>query len=249
MRTKEVAMARTLALGVLLAAMASPSFAQTITPLVHSSVQIEAAGKVIQVDPWSLGDLTHARAADLILVTDDPIHHLDPKAIARLRKPGATVLVPAASLPKFPEGTVIANGESKTIDGVTVEAIPAYDIKPGAPEHPKGKANGYLITVGGKRIYVAGVTECVPEIRALRNIDVAFMPMNLPLDRMAPAAAAECTNAIRPKTVYLVHYDQTYASSGGKNSLPNLAATIQAFKSALDPAVEFRDGNWYPRLP
>jgi L-ascorbate metabolism protein UlaG (beta-lactamase superfamily) len=237
------------ALGCLLAAMPHALAAQTITPLIHSSVQIEAAGTVIQVDPWSLGDLTGAKPAELILITDDPIHHLDPKAIAKLRKPGTTVLLPAASLSKYPEGTAIANGESKSVNGISVEAIPAYDIKPGAPEHPKGKANGYLITVGGKRIYVAGVTECVPEIRALKNIDIAFIPMNLPLERMAPAAAAECTNAIKPKAVYLVHYDQTYASSSGKNALPNRAATIQAFKSALDPAITFIDGNWYPQLP
>ena len=242
-------MVRRLALGCVLAAMPHLSHAQTITPIIHSSVQIEQAGKVIQVDPWSLADLSHAKPADLILVTDDPVHHLDPKAIAAVRKPGTVVLVPAASQAKFPDGVAIANGESKTIAGITVEAIPAYDIKPGAPEHPKGKANGYLITVGGKRIFVAGVTECVPEIRALRNIDVAFMPMNLPLERMAPAAAAECTNAIKPRAVYLVHYDQTYASSGGKNALPNRAATIQTFKSALDPGIEFKDGNWYPRLP
>src|SRR5262245_30693904 len=241
-------MVRILALSCALAATPLLLVAQTITPIVHSSVQIEEAGKVIQVDPWSLGDLSRAKPADLIVVTDDPIHHLDPKAIAKLRKPGAPVLVPTASLSKFPEGTGIANGEKQTIDGITVEAIPAYDIKPGAPEHPKGKANGYVITIGGKRIYVAGVTECVPEIRALKNIDVAFMPMNLPLERMAPAAAAECTNAIRPKAVYLVHYDQTYASSSGKNALPNRAATIQAFRSALSPSIEFKDGEWYPLL-
>src|SRR5262245_21305761 len=241
-------MLKALVLGGALAATPLALIAQTITPIIHSSVQIEAAGKVIQVDPWSLGDLTRAKPGDLILVTGDPIHHLDPKAIARLRKPGAPVLVPTASLSKFPEGTAIANGEMKTIDGITVEAIPAYDIKPGAPEHPKGKANGYLIMVGGKRIYIAGVTECVPEIRALRNIDVAFMPMNLPLERMAPAAAAECTNAIKPSAVYLVHYDQTYASSSGKNALPNRAATIQAFRSALSPSIEFKDGEWYPLL-
>jgi L-ascorbate metabolism protein UlaG (beta-lactamase superfamily) len=242
-------MVRTLALACLFAAMPHALAAQTITPIIHSSVQIEAAGQVIQIDPWSLGDLTRAKPADLVLITDDPIHHLDPNAIAKLRKPGTTVFLPTASLSKYPDGTAIANGESKTVNGITVEAIPAYDIKPGAPEHPKGKANGYLITVGGKRIYVAGVTECVPEIRALRDIDVAFMPMNLPLERMAPSAAAECTNAIKPKAVYVVHYDQTYASSSGKNALPNRAATIQAFKSALDPAIQFRDGNWYPQLP
>src|SRR5881392_3472987 len=86
-----------------------------ITPIIHSSVQIEHAGKVIQVDPWSLGDLSRAKPADLILITDDPGHHLDVKAIAELRKAGASVLVPAASQGKFPDGTPIANGEAKTI--------------------------------------------------------------------------------------------------------------------------------------
>jgi len=243
-------MFRKLAVVCVIAAIPCASAAQTITPIIHSSVQIEDAGRVIQVDPWSLGDLTKAKPADLVLITDDPVHHLDPKAIAQVRKPGAPVLVPAASHAKFPEGVAIANGESKTIVGITVEAIPAYDIKPGEPLHPKGKANGYLITLNGKRIYIAGVTECVPEIRALRNIDVAFIPMNLPVERMTPPAAAECANAIKPKAVYVIHYDQSYASSAGKNRAPNLAATLQAFRQALAPGIEFRDGDWYPaRLP
>ena len=100
----------------------------TITPIIHSSVQIEYGGQVIQVDPWSLGDLTRAKPADLILVTDDPAHHVDPKAIRQLRKPGAPVLLTAAAQSKFPEGTVLANGEKKTVAGITVEAIAAYDI-------------------------------------------------------------------------------------------------------------------------
>ena len=94
--------------------------AQTITPIIHSSVQIEHAGKVIQVDPWSLGDLGRAKPADLILITDDPVHHLDAKAIAQIRKPGAPVIVPVASHSKFAEGVALANGETKTMDGITV---------------------------------------------------------------------------------------------------------------------------------
>jgi L-ascorbate metabolism protein UlaG (beta-lactamase superfamily)/quercetin dioxygenase-like cupin family protein len=216
-----------------------------VTPLLHASVQLEYGGKVIQVDPWSQADLARAKPADLILVTDDPIHHLDPKAIAQLRKPGAPVVVPAASHAKFADGTAMANGESKTLAGVTVEAIPAYDIKPGDPFHPKGKSNGYVLTFGGKRIYFAGVTECVPEIRALRNIDIAFMPMNLPQDRMKPEAAAECVNAIKPKVVYLYHYDQNY--SAGKTDAAAIAASVQAFRDAIrGGAVEFKDGAWYP---
>jgi L-ascorbate metabolism protein UlaG (beta-lactamase superfamily) len=217
----------------------------TITPLLHSSVQIEYVNQVIQVDPWSAADLSRAKPADLIVVTDDPIHHLDVKAIRQLLKPGGTVIVPAASRAKFPEGTAMANGETKTVAGITVDAIPAYDIKPGAPEHPKGKSNGYVITVGGKRIYVAGVTECVPEVRALRNIDIAFMPMNIPVERMVPAAAAECANAIKPKSVYVYHYDQGFASSGKPTQ--NIEATVQAFRNALAAPIEFKDGGWYPR--
>ena len=216
-----------------------------VTPLLHASVQLEYGGKVIQVDPWSQADLTRAKLADLILITDDPVHHLDPKAIGQLRKPGAPVVVPAASQAKFTEGTPLANGESKTLAGVVVEAIAAYDIKPGEPSHPKGKANGYVLTLGGKRIYFAGVTECVPEVRALRNIDIAFVPMNLPLDRMMPAAAAECVNAFKPKAVYLYHYDQNYAA--GKTDAAAIAASVRSFRDAIRGAgIEFRDGPWYP---
>src|SRR5262249_7058701 len=183
-----------------------------ITPLLHASVQIEHAGTVIQVDPWSVADLSKAKRADLILVTDDPVHHLDVNAIAQLRKNGAPVLIPAVGAKSLPDGTVIANGEAKDVAGVRVEAIPAYDLKPGAPEHPKGKSNGYVITLGGRRLYFSGVTECVPEVRALKNIDVAFVPMNIPVERMTPAAAAECVKILSPKVVYVYHYDQDFAS-------------------------------------
>jgi L-ascorbate metabolism protein UlaG (beta-lactamase superfamily) len=217
----------------------------TITPLLHASVQLESGGVVVQVDPWSKADLSRAKPADLILITDDPIHHLDPDAIRRLRKPGAPVLLPAASQPKFPDGTVIANGGTQTIKGVTVEAVPAYDVKPGAPSHPKGKANGYLVTIGGQRIYFAGVTECVPEVQAQRNVDVAFVPMNLPLGRMTPADAAACVNLFAPRAVYVYHFDQSWVSSG--TPMPGAAETLEAFRAALDHRIEFRPAGWYPR--
>jgi L-ascorbate metabolism protein UlaG (beta-lactamase superfamily) len=227
-----------------------------ITPLVHASVQIESGNLVIQVDPWSAGDLSRAKPADLILITDDPIHHLDPAAIRKLRKPNAPVVVPAASLSKFAEGTPLANGESRTLAGIGVEAIAAYDIKPGEPSHPKGKANGYVVTLGGTRIYFAGVTECVPEIRALRNIDVAFLPMNLPLERMLPAATADCVKAFGPKTVYIYHYDQNYATRltnpNGRPPAagPDIAASLRMLREQLKGLpVECRDGDWYPPLP
>lgn len=226
-----------------------------ITPIVHASVQVEHAGRVIHVDPWSSGDLSHAALADLILVTDDPGHHLDPAAIERLRKPGAPVVVTAAGHGKVPEASVLGNGERRVFDGIPVEAIPAYDMTPGSPLHPKGDANGYVVTLGGRRLYFAGVTECVPEIQALRDIDVAFLPMNLPVDRMRPIPVAECIRTFAPKVVYLYHYDNRYArwlqnpQGPGPEGAQDTAATLEAFKNAIvDLPVEFRDGPWYPTV-
>jgi L-ascorbate metabolism protein UlaG (beta-lactamase superfamily) len=227
-----------------------------ITPLIHSSVQIEHAGKVIQVDPWSIGDLSQAKPADLILITDDVGHHLDVKAIEKLRKPGAPVVMPASGLKRIADGIVLANGQTAKAAGTAVESIAAYDIKPGAPEHPKGEANGYVLTVGGKRIFFAGVTECVPEVLALKNIDVAFMPMNIPVGRMSPKDAADCTKKLNPKVVYVYHYDQDYATravsataklnDGVNRESPDLG--LQDFANELKgTSIEFKRGAWYPR--
>jgi L-ascorbate metabolism protein UlaG (beta-lactamase superfamily) len=221
-----------------------------ITPLIHSSVQLEHAGKVIQIDPWSAGDLSRAKPADLILVTDDVGHHLDVKAIARLRKPGAPIVIAANGKSRVPDGIVLANGEKREVAGFVVEAVAAYDITPGEPYHPKGEANGYIITVGGKRLYFAGVTECVPEVRAVRNIDVAFFPMNVPLARMEPAAAIECIRAFKPKVVYPYHYDQDWVARVNKGA-PRPAATTRGLaelKTALArDGIEVRLANWYPQ--
>ena len=127
-----------------------------ITPILHASVQVEHAGTVVHVDPWSVGDLSQAKPADLILVTDDPSHHLDPEAIERLRKPGAPVVVTATAHEKFPDGTVLANGERGTFGGVPVEAVAAHDMTPGQPWHPPGEANGYVVTLGGQRDLLFG---------------------------------------------------------------------------------------------
>jgi L-ascorbate metabolism protein UlaG (beta-lactamase superfamily) len=223
-----------------------------ITPFIHSSLQLEHAGRVIQVDPWSVADLTAAKPADLILITDDPAHHFDPKAIERLRKGSAPIVVPASLKARVTDGIVLPNGEHTVAAGVTVESVAAYDITPGEPYHPKGEANGYVVTLGGKRIYVGGVTECVPEIQALRNIDVAFVPILLPLGRMAPDAAAECVKAFKPKIVYPYHYDQAYAARLTNPGAPRgdsaaIAAGVEAFRKALRAqGVEVRIGGFYP---
>ena len=225
-----------------------------ITPMLHASVQVEHNGTVVQVDPWSAGDLSEAKPADLILVTDDPAHHLDPEAIARLRKPGAPVVVTAAAAERFDGGEVLANGERGVFAGIPVEAVPAYDMTPGQPWHPKGEANGYVVTLGGRRIFFSGVGECVPEIQALSDIDVAFMPMNLPVDRMRPWPVAECVKTFGPSVVYVYHYDNASAGWFGNQSRPRpdnaaqIAVTIQALRDALEgEPIEVRDAEWYPR--
>jgi len=221
-----------------------------ITTFVHSSIQIEHAGTVIHVDPWSVSDLSKAKPADLILVTDDVGHHLDVKAIARLRKAGAPVVIAANGLKQVPDGIVMNNGDSRTFGAVRVEAIGAYDIKPGDPYHPKGEANGYVITLGGQRIYVVGVTECVPEVRAVKNVDVAFFPLNLPLARMEPDAAIDCISAIKPKVVYPYHYDQEWVRpnpAGGTRPVPTTRG-LQELKAALTARrIDVRLADWYPK--
>ena len=228
----------------------------TITPLIHSSVQLEHAGRVIQVDPWSVGDLSRMKPADLIVITDDVGHHLDVKAIQALRKSGSPVVIAANGKSRVPDGIVLANGESTTIKHgsfanapVTVDAIAAYDIKPGEPYHPKGEANGYIITLGGRRIYFAGVTECVPEIRELKNIDVAFFPMNVPLERMEPPAAIDCIKSFKPRVVYPYHYDQEWVArvqKGAPRPVPTTRGLDELRAGLKSEGIEVRLATWYP---
>jgi L-ascorbate metabolism protein UlaG (beta-lactamase superfamily) len=259
--SKEVAViqrTRTLAVvvAVLAVVAAAPATAQdvTITPFLHASLQIERAGFVVQVDPWSAADLSRAKPADLILVTDDPAHHLDLAAIARLRKPDAPVILAANGKGRLATGIVLPNGSATTVGKVRVESIAAYDLTPGDPAHPKGEASGYVVTIDDRRIYIAGVTECVPEVRALRNIDVAIMPMNIPPGRMSPAAAAACVKTLAPKVVYVYHYDQGHVARLG-NTNPSagwlapgttVAESLEAFRAALaGTSIDVRLPDWY----
>jgi L-ascorbate metabolism protein UlaG (beta-lactamase superfamily) len=209
-----------------------------VTPIVHASTVIEHAGKVIHVDPWSQGsDYSKTKPADLILITDIHGDHMDAAAVDKVKKAGTVIVGPAAvaEAGKIPGVQTIANGETKTFAGITVEAVPMYNLQRG-PEagklfHTKGRGNGYVVTVGGKRLYFAGDTECTPEMKALKNIDVAFIPMNLPYT-MPPSEAAECVAAFAPKIVYPYHY------RGSK---------VEEFTAALaGKGVEVRALNWYP---
>lgn len=221
-----------------------------ITTFTHSHIQLEHAGKVIHIDPWSVSDLSKAKPADLILITDDVGHHLDVKAIARVRKPGAPVVIAANGKKLVPDGIVMANGETREFAGVRVEATPAYDIKPGDPYHPKGEANGYIVTLGGQRVYLFGIGECVPEVRTTMDIAVLFFPMNLPLARMEPAAAIECISAIEPKVVYPYHYDQEWVRPippGGSRPTPTTRGLQELVKALTPLKIDVRLAEWYPR--
>ncbi len=237
--------------------VASPLFAQlpsttrvpaaggdiVITALGHASVQIEQGGKVIIVDPVAnQTDLSQAKPADLILVTDIHPDHLDAETIAKLRKPRAPVVIPPDVKAKVPDGTVMRNREMLAGDsapaGIQVIAVPAYNIQrgpaPGELYHPRERGQGYLMTIGGKLVYVAGDTECVPAMAQwVRNVDVAFVPMNLPYT-MSPSEAAQCVKGFKPKIAIPYHF-------AGQNP--------EEFAEGLKgQPIEVRILNWYPNV-
>ncbi len=187
-----------------------------ITFVGHGTLMFSFAGKTIHVDPVGReADYTRMPKADLILITHEHGDHLDPKAINLLRKPETQLVLTKACSQQVTGGTIMSNGEVRTIQGLKIEAVPAYNIvnkrSGGIPYHPRGEGNGYLITFGNKRVYVAGDTENTPEMKQLRNIDVAFLPMNLPYT-MTPEMVADAAKAFQPKILYPYHYGQTDTS-------------------------------------
>ena len=184
-----------------------------ITFIGHATLMFAFGGKVVHVDPVS-SETDYARMpkADLILVTHGHGDHLDPTAIAAIRKSDTTIVLPPSCAAQVKGGTAMANGSARTVAGLAVEAVPAYNIvnkRPtGQPFHPRGEGNGYVVTFGDKRVYVAGDTENTPEMKALKGIDVAFLPMNLPYT-MTPAMVADAARAFHPKVLYPYHYGET----------------------------------------
>ena len=180
-----------------------------ITPIQHASFTLAASGKLIYVDP-SPADLFKGRQpADLILITDIHGDHMDAGAVKELSKPATKIIAPSAVANTIGGAQVLSNGQRTTWNGWTIEAIPMYNEKrgpsPGKLFHPKGRGNGYVLTYGGTRFYISGDTEDTPEMRALKNIDVAFVCMNLPYT-MPVEEAAEAVKAFHPKVVYPYHY-------------------------------------------
>jgi L-ascorbate metabolism protein UlaG (beta-lactamase superfamily) len=179
----------------------------------HASLYLTFGGKVVHIDPVEAeGDYARLPKADLILVTHEHYDHLDPEALKTLRRDGTKIVVSLSCAGKVRDALVMNNGDRATVEGFAIEAVPAYNIvhkRPeGNPFHPKGQGNGYVITVGGKRIYVAGDTEPVPEMKGLKNIDIAFLPMNLPYT-MTPEMTAEAALTIRPAVLYPYHFGDT----------------------------------------
>jgi L-ascorbate metabolism protein UlaG (beta-lactamase superfamily) len=187
-----------------------------ITFVGHATLVFTFGGKVIHVDPVSReADYAKMPKADIILITHEHSDHLDPQAIAMIRKPGTVILLPEKCASAVTGGTVMKSGDVRTVEGLKIEAVPAYNIahkRPsGQPFHPRGEGNGYVITFGDKRVYVAGDTENIPEMKELSNIDVAFLPMNLPYT-MTPEMVADAARAFRPKILYPYHLGETDTS-------------------------------------
>jgi len=184
-----------------------------ITFIGHGSLMLEFGKMVIHIDPFSrVGDYTALPRADLILITHEHGDHLDTKALTAIKKKETVMIYTAKCAAQVSGGQVLANGEKQTVLGIEIEALPAYNIEhkrpDGQPFHPRGDGNGYVLTIGGKRIYIAGDTENIPEMKALKGIDIAFLPMNLPYT-MTPEQVAEAARAFRPRILYPYHYGDT----------------------------------------
>lgn len=206
-----------------------------ITPVRHGTVLLQIAGKSWYVDPWSQADYSTLPKADVILITDIHGDHMDPKAIAQIAKDGTVIVAPKAVAATVKEAKVIGNGDKTTVNGVEIEAVPMYNLKRGPEDgklyHDKGRGNGYVLNIGGKRVYFSGDTEVTDEMKALKNIDVAYICMNLPYT-MPPDEAAAGVKAFRPKVVYPYHFR---------------GSDLGVFENALkgENGIEVRVRNWY----
>jgi len=187
-----------------------------ITFIGHGSLMFTFGKKVIHVDPvMREADYSKLPKADLILLTHEHGDHLDPKALQILRTEKTEVVLTEICAKQVKGGIVMKNGDTKTVLGLKIEAVPAYNlvhVRPsGVPYHPKGDGNGYVITFGDKRVYIAADTENTPEMKALKKIDIAFLPMNLPYT-MTPEMVADAAKAFKPKVLYPYHYGDTDTS-------------------------------------
>lgn len=212
-----------------------------ITPVNHAGVMLQLGNQTIYVDP--VGNYSQLPKADLILITDIHGDHMNANTVNSLKKSTTMTIAPPEVAKTITDAKVLANGANEMIKvagkDVKVEAIPMYNMVRGPSAgqfyHTKGRGDGFVLTFGDKRVYIAGDTECTPEMKALKNIDVAFLPMNLPYT-MTPQEAADCAKAFRPKVVYPYHYRDNDPSTDP-----------QQFADALkgEKGIEVRLRNWY----
>lgn len=200
----------------------------TIYFIGHGTLMFDFNGKIIHVDPWTkLTDYSKLPKADLILVTHEHGDHLDTAAIKQITKQGTTVVSNNSVIAMLNKGVVMKNGDIKNIENIKIEAVPAYNTTPGKEKfHPKGRDNGYVINFGNRRIYVAGDTENIPDMAFLKDIYIAFLPMNQPYT-MLPEQVAKAANMFHPKILYPYHY--------GDSNIADLQKLM-----ALSPEIELR---------
>ena len=176
----------------------------------HASLYFSFNGDIIHVDPYGeMADYTQMPKADLILITHAHRDHLDPEAIQTISKDNTQLIVNQSSYNTLEKGTVMENGDKNQVLGYSIKAVPAYNMKHkrqnGEPYHPKGRDNGYVITFGDKNVYIGGDTENIPEMKKLGNIDITYLPMNLPYT-MSPEMTKEAALMGHPKVLYPYHY-------------------------------------------
>lgn len=185
----------------------------TITFVGHGTIMMSFGGKIIHVDPVAqMADYAKMPKADLILITHEHSDHFDINAINLIKTSKTKIVATETVARQIAEVNIMKNGDILTIESLKIKAVPAYNIvnmrSPGNPFHPKGVGNGYIITFGNKLLYIAGDTENTPEMKNLKDIDIAFLPMNLPYT-MTPEMVADAAKAFRPKILYPYHYGKT----------------------------------------
>lgn len=205
-----------------------------ISFLKHASLMLDFHNTIIHIDPVAkMANYSTLPKADIILITHEHQDHFEPDTIKAISKVGTKLFLTASCAEKLAGGTVLHNGQESSVADVNILAVPAYNLvhkrDSGEPYHPKGRGNGYLLTLGDKRIYIAGDTENIPEMKGLFNIDIAFLPMNLPYT-MTPEMVADAALCFKPKVLYPYHFG---------NTDPAELATIM--KPFTDTDVRIRD--------
>ncbi|MBT1708353.1 MBL fold metallo-hydrolase [Fulvivirgaceae bacterium PWU5] len=216
----------------------------TIQPLHHATLALTWQGKTIYADPDGGAEAFQGIAPpDLILITDIHGDHFNPATLEAIPASKAIIVAPQAVADKMPEGlkakvVVLNNGQTTNQLGISIKAIPMYNLPEAADaKHTKGRGNGYVLTFGNKTVYLSGDTAGIPEMRSLKNIDVAFVCMNLPYTMDVPEAAAAVLD-FKPKIVYPYHY----RGANGLSDTDQFKKLVQA----SDKSIDVRTRNWYP---